>query len=650
MTDRAIFNKCEKLLNSTKYEEVLKLLSSKTLLKHNNPSLYVLKAHTLQLLNRQEEAVQNYSKAIELNNKYFDAYVNRGVIYSQMNKNEEALKDFNKAVEINDKNPAPYINKAILYKKLKNNLAAEVNYEIAIKLNRKDPEAYYNRGLYHSESGNYKEAVKDFSKAIHLDNNFSDAYISRGSCYVNLKKYQEALADFDKAIKLNPKSSIAYYNKGVLYHELEDFQEALKNYDKAIKLDNSNFNAYNNRGLLYYKLNEYERALRDYNEAIKIKGSNVELLNYKIDIINSLLGKNIQKQNKSNKQSFYYFDDLINKLVITDSHKIKIKQQCAEIITDVVEQIRMFASECSDTAFAHYTKLKVADILTSQKESSLRYYNTIHMNDPEEGKLLIDYFDDEELKTSFENGKIGEENNIYIGSFLPASEHQDELIMWRTYGKDENKNDASGCSIIIDSKFFDKERSFLNTEIINRTLNNNIETLNQSSSQCLYKVIYLDLRNDNKNNEAIDSLIVKLKIGLHKLLDLKFDDMFERYIDKDLKEKELDLNVSKVIDKIIFQIISEVRYFFKSSDYSFENEYRVIQFVSSEKDAVIIDRNNNSLPCKLYINSNKSIQPYIKKIILGPKVPLPEQWIYLEAAMKKNNHEVEIINSNCKYQ
>ncbi len=37
---------------------------------------------------------------------------------------------------------------------------------------------------------------------------------------------------------------------------------------------------------------------------------------------------------------------------------------------------------------AHYTKLKVADILTSADESRMRYYNVVYMNDPEEGKSI----------------------------------------------------------------------------------------------------------------------------------------------------------------------------------------------------------------------------------------------------------------------
>jgi hypothetical protein len=99
----------------------------------------------------------------------------------------------------------------------------------------------------------------------------------------------------------------------------------------------------------------------------------------------------------------------------------------------------------------------------------------------------------------------------------------------------------------------------------------------------------------------------------------------------------------------LYHSLSELRYFFKSADYYFENELRVIQF-ATHADVVKIDTESGFLPRRMYIESSKEIKPHIKKIILGPKVQYPERWIYLEELMKREGHNMDMSFSNCQYQ
>ena len=65
-------------------------------------------------LGRQEEALFDYNKAIEINPRYANYYNNRGdniqiklgILLSDLGRKEEALIDYNKAIEINPK----YVN------------------------------------------------------------------------------------------------------------------------------------------------------------------------------------------------------------------------------------------------------------------------------------------------------------------------------------------------------------------------------------------------------------------------------------------------------------------------------------------------------------------------------------------------------------
>jgi len=299
------------------------------------------------------------------------------------------------------------------------------------------------------------------------------------------------------------------------------------------------------------------------------------------------------------------------------------------------------------------------------------------MNDPDEGKILfkcLNDVNDTSIERSFLAGKQEEDNNVYLGSFL-ISKHQDDLVMWRTYGKDEKSVEAAGCSFVIKTTFFDADSGFLQPQIRKPTktssssISVDIDTGNQPSiirsqpdipnntaktsksemtsadygkisGQSLNKVLYFD--NEKKivvgdNGPEITIAINDLKNNLLRLIFLKSKD------ETDIK------NIT--VNRIIFRLLSELRYLFKSSDYSFENELRVIQYVEPKNEKVSIDDNGGAfLPKRLYINSNKPVQPFIEKIILGPKVPSPAQWMYLDVAMKKKGYSIELKSSVVRFQ
>jgi len=50
---------------------------------------------------RNEEALADFSKAIEFKPGYYKAYSNRGVIYNNLQRYPEAIADYSKAIEIN---------------------------------------------------------------------------------------------------------------------------------------------------------------------------------------------------------------------------------------------------------------------------------------------------------------------------------------------------------------------------------------------------------------------------------------------------------------------------------------------------------------------------------------------------------------------
>ena len=51
-------------------------------------------------MKKYELAIINYSKALEINPNYANAFYNRGFCYANLKKHELAITDYNKAIEI----------------------------------------------------------------------------------------------------------------------------------------------------------------------------------------------------------------------------------------------------------------------------------------------------------------------------------------------------------------------------------------------------------------------------------------------------------------------------------------------------------------------------------------------------------------------
>lgn len=87
-------------LNKGKFEKALKLFDEALTYNEDDAEIYYWKGNTLYNLKRQDEALEQYSIAIQKNQAYGQAYENRGRIYQGRGEREKACKDFLQAEKL----------------------------------------------------------------------------------------------------------------------------------------------------------------------------------------------------------------------------------------------------------------------------------------------------------------------------------------------------------------------------------------------------------------------------------------------------------------------------------------------------------------------------------------------------------------------
>ena len=122
------------------------------------------------LLKKFDNSTDDFTSAEKLGFIDVKLYTLRGFAYNQINKNELALKDVSKAIEMNPEfYPKNYYNKASLEIKLNRNEEALNDFNEYIK-REQEPLGYFERGKLFYNLGRNEEACKDFETSLKLGN------------------------------------------------------------------------------------------------------------------------------------------------------------------------------------------------------------------------------------------------------------------------------------------------------------------------------------------------------------------------------------------------------------------------------------------------------------------------------------------------
>ncbi len=142
------------------YNEAVKRLSARD---------WFEKGFALEKAGRNQEAIEAYSMAIELDPKDAVAYSSRADAYRALKNYQRAISDYTLAIGFDPKFALYYSSRADVYEAVGNYQQAKNDLTKAIQLEPNDPWHYFNRGKTNFKLNNHRQAIDDFRRIIHLD-------------------------------------------------------------------------------------------------------------------------------------------------------------------------------------------------------------------------------------------------------------------------------------------------------------------------------------------------------------------------------------------------------------------------------------------------------------------------------------------------
>ena len=286
-------------------EPVIELYTKAIEIDPEYAEAYDMRASVYRITQEFNKALDDYSKAFEIDSSYIMALYEAGLIYADiLHDTQKAREKFRQMAALFPDDEYAELGQARVdlieagailklspsdenYKnrfELASSIYANTlkRCELIEKTNPALSDIWYLRGLIYQKSPEHKNlelALKAYSKYLLSRRDSSSAFLNRGDTYKDLEMYTLAIDDYTEALKLNPKFIWALRNRGyILYRNLGMPDAAIRDLDKAIELDPEAAWSYMSRGAVYIGQKKYEAAKKDYEAALALAPRDVNII------------------------------------------------------------------------------------------------------------------------------------------------------------------------------------------------------------------------------------------------------------------------------------------------------------------------------------------------------------------------------------
>ncbi|MCB1084336.1 MAG: tetratricopeptide repeat protein, partial [Simkania sp.] len=268
---KSLLSTAKSFYQAKRYQEALdaynKLLSSQNESKLRAEA-FVNRGLVKKELNQRQEALEDFTKAIELKPDLFNAYIGRSIILSDFEKYEGALSDIHQAIQLNPKDVSCYYQRAYIYSKQKEHAKAFQDLDFVLE---QDPEfihAYHLKASIKIKEEKWAEAEVLLNKALEQSPNFLKNYLMIANLNRFRKRFQEILIIASKGIQFFPQEPRLYFFRAFSKAELGDLEGALADIEQSITLDPNYGEAFFLKGTIKERESKFSEAESLYQKAL----------------------------------------------------------------------------------------------------------------------------------------------------------------------------------------------------------------------------------------------------------------------------------------------------------------------------------------------------------------------------------------------
>lgn len=216
-----------------------------------------------------------FTKSIELNPRFVEAYIENGYANNQMRKTDAAKADFTRALELDPQNETAvkeltdiYFN----YRQYQNALELAQKCKTCTGKDRIIAMCYFNME-------DYGKAEKLLLSLVSKTPKDAEVVYTLASNYLAMGLEAKAITWYENAVLLDDKKSKWFFELGLLYSNTNNYKKAVVAYTKAADLGFNRGNDFNeNLGFAYVYSGDFENGNKLLSDLVKRRPGDKELI------------------------------------------------------------------------------------------------------------------------------------------------------------------------------------------------------------------------------------------------------------------------------------------------------------------------------------------------------------------------------------
>jgi tetratricopeptide (TPR) repeat protein len=210
---------------------------------------------------RYDEALQFFSKALELNPQNWATHIAMAMCHHNQGNFQREIAAYDAALGIRSDLDFVLYNRGLAAHALGSNELEKASYEAAVQTNGGNYLAWYHLGLVLAEEGSLLSAMRAFARAKEINSKLFNALFNNGLLLGKMGQDMQAIAHFDACITLNQSDDESFKQRGVAEVMTSQYEHAVESYEEYLHAHESDPESWANYGVALRGVNRQDEAL-----------------------------------------------------------------------------------------------------------------------------------------------------------------------------------------------------------------------------------------------------------------------------------------------------------------------------------------------------------------------------------------------------
>jgi len=258
------------LLFLERYPEAMQIVERFQPLMPKDKDLSLIAGHVHAHNGEFEEAIDDFTRALERDPTMATGYMNRGYVENDVRLASKAEQDFRKAIELRPDYGEAHLGLAFSYLQLRHSKAALKELDIAEKLVGESRPLHLARAEGYRQRILLAKAIPEYQAALKTDPNDVPTYLALSDAEYRLHRYDDSINTLSTALKQAGEDPMLYAQMARSYAQLHRQQDTMRAVEMAERTGGNNSRVLLATAEALLLADQRDQAMQRYARALEV--------------------------------------------------------------------------------------------------------------------------------------------------------------------------------------------------------------------------------------------------------------------------------------------------------------------------------------------------------------------------------------------